>query len=169
MYSAEKGSKLVLYGKKYIFKLFSANLKVTGINKCQFTNNGPVHHSTLKNASDKYCNITPGSGMKVVSERNVHFLRGYNSKHYSYCDRTTQGRGKKFSFSFTQRGLLSWCRADKSAPNRSFSQSRHREQLEDTWCSALCSYFAPERPQRGMTKMEAWSDLVQATALPMVP
>ena len=83
----------MLYGKKHILKLFSANLKVMGINNCQFTNNGPVHHSTLKNASDKYCNITPGGGTKVVSERNVHFLRGYNSRHYSYCDKG-EGQGQ---------------------------------------------------------------------------
>lgn len=66
MHLAEKASKLVLYKlkKKYIFKLFSATLKVTGISKCWFTNNGPAHYSTLKNDSDKYCNITAGSGRR---------------------------------------------------------------------------------------------------------
>lgn len=132
----KKPPNLGCIGKKYIFKLFGANLKVTGINKCQFTNNGPVHHSTLKNASDKYCNITPGGGTKVVSKRNVHSLRGYNSRHYSYCDRTRQERAKK---------ILSLCYAKGPSwlvqgwRKCSFPHSRHRELLEDTWCSALCS------------------------------
>lgn len=73
MHSAKKPPNLCYMGKKYILKLFSANFKQTGINKCQFTNNGPVHLSTLKNASGKYYNITPVDGMKVVSKKNVHF------------------------------------------------------------------------------------------------
>lgn len=170
MHSAEKASKLVLYGKKYILKLFSANLKVTGINKCQFTNNASVHHNTLKNASDKYCNITPGGGTKVVSVRNVHFLRGYNSRHYSYCARTRQGRTKNFSFSVMQKGLLGWCRADKVLWTAHFPTVGTENYLQTHGArSALCSFFAPERPQRGMTKMEVWWDLVQAMFPWMVP
>lgn len=85
--------------------------------------------------------------------RNVQFLRGYNSRNYSTV--TGQDKGEKnLSFSLTLRDLLGWCRADKSSLNSSFPLSRHRELLEDTWCSALCLFFAPERPQRRMTRKE---------------
>lgn len=78
----------------HILKLFSANLKVTGIS-------GPEHHSSLKNATDKYWDVIPGGGMNVMSESNVHLPRDHSSRHYSCCDRRRQGTMEKLSLSAT--------------------------------------------------------------------
>lgn len=43
--------------------------------------------------------------MKVVNMRNVYFLRGYNSRRYSYHEWTMENK-KKSSSSIRQKGFL---------------------------------------------------------------